>query len=45
MDYHCSKCSAVVIVDGDDKQYSCNCGASIVAEMSGEAHGHGGIKM
>jgi len=45
MAYHCIKCGAVVIVDGDEKQKSCTCEAAIVAEMAGTAHGQGGIKM
>jgi hypothetical protein len=44
MKYHCSKCGLAVIIIGEKILKPCQCEASIVAEMSGEAKGVGGIK-
>lgn len=42
--YHCSKCKLAVIVREGEIIKACKCDAPVVAEMSAEATGYGGVQ-
>jgi hypothetical protein len=44
MKYHCSKCGLAVIVIEEKTLKPCQCDATIVAEMEGEAKGTGKLE-